>query len=952
MFAASASSRSFTHEGISEAINKAYDEGLQQGRKAAQTLLVKPDPSFSQQWSILVSVYKKAGSEEIQKVCKSANKIPLSKRLSAFEAFKELLMTLPLAAEQVEPFCELLIANKLLLAVDRGYLYEGVACFYEEKKQYQQAAFFYKKSLEQSTQPVNNKHSLCINIARMYKAVKQPVLASEYFSKAWQMEKSGILAKPYMLQYGVMQYLVGEFEKYVQKNIREPDIGFLEEALKLDKNNEKIIKAAKNFINQFLSLPDKDKHSQLLGTVFAVAQQLSLVDQQQALLQVVETLSEQECNNTVKAAYYLHADQYDKTIALALSELKKVPDNVDALRHLASAYYKQENFIAAEAVLLNLIQLPISEAQKEKAYGKLAEIYVNLICMPEAVLYAEKTLEINPRNVAAVSNRIRAYMLSHSTMAKRLFKKAKKDFPNEPAIAECETFFLAASGRLDSSSVRDNSQMEDQVNNVVVEVYSLIAQHNYDLAETKALELLNLSVDHMSSHVLLGQIYNLKHNPEKAVYHLTQALNPNNRRQLYPLLQNAYFSLGDYKMASEASLFVIQHENSPKPSDVKIRLSAYKNLMYSMITDERMDEGIAYFESFLAQPHLLQEREEVALIEESLANLYYLKHDLAQAELHAKKSLTLHVYYNANLCFLQGLLCLFLRKAEAAIASFKRIVKMEPQNGAALCYLGMAYYYSGDKEQAQIYLCQAIDIYPFYLTALTHLLSKDIEKWLGLDVSDSASSSVLETDSDSDLEDESVSSSAGGAVQEESKEDNISVLATLRVEQGSPILSEEVVRHQFFQLEKRRHLINHHHASELHAGLNHQQGWFIPTLGFVSVSDSRVTKVAYREHGSSHSHLYAMLHSSALKLAVKDENILGKWQEVLNHGQIVGRSNRQGIKPLKESEVKKIGSGYFAKLKLLGLYGGTRAYAKLIPGAADPTLSLLCFDKVRNKAHS
>ncbi len=936
---------------IHDAVIASFNKGPEVGAKAVQSVLHHATTTSLSKLQLMARLLNEVGEK--------AALLILPHMADSAQQFSLNLPQLRLKSpELLEKFIHFLFKQKRLFSRGKDDLYVKIIDDYKQRNDTLGEIYFSKLMLKSASLTPQMRHTLLFNLSGYSQDESE---ATTYITEAFHLEKSGKLTATYLRTANVIALWLIEFQESLQFNFNDPFFHSLKMAIKFAPDAPEVFKVLDSFVDQVLrhALVDLNATAYLLINAFNLTLSLpKAASRRLALLKSILNLPEEFCELGEKIYYCALANQLDQAFELATVELRKNPLNSSVLNQLASILKEQNKLSEAAncyATVLESKDFPVTN--RSLIYTQLA--WINLQCgkITECIQNINKALALDAENVSALTILVYAYFnLEERKKAALLLDSLKARFPGNSYIEKVQQDIF-------QRNVSPAIDLNSNVHTLITEVYYHLNHQEFEHAKKKAFFALEKSVaigadptQQAHLHCFIADIYLAEKNYQAALDHLELAKKYKDPLSLALQRMISHYGLKQYPQAEEQAWAILLKKEATSKRATRERLSAYQTIMGIYQDTQNYQQGVQQLSKAFSEKMIpLLDQKYLYYL---LAKLLLKADNLIAAEDSAYQATQLlpgSLFFEENdLLLTLGIIYLLNKKPDLAITVLKKLLKKNGDNPRALFYLGHAYYrsYISHSQDHAAYknaiktFSQLLTMNSFYLIELARTLPAALIEKLQDDpscatpVATSAIESVAV----------SVPEKAHYAVDEV-------LLETKNVAVSHPF-SDEQLLHRQIQAEKKRlrsslQEIHLEEESEL-AEEKSSVGWQLPApLGFVSIEDKRVAKISLTPHAKANSHLHALL-APALEEKCESQ-ILSKWKGLIDHGKVVGKKGQQGIRLLTAQEsdklALKLGTGYVAKLKLIGVFGNARAYAKAIPSENDEQDTLLYFDRLVLKAH-
>lgn len=385
-------------------------------------------------------------------------------------------------------------------------------------------------------------------------------------------------------------------------------------------------------------------------------------------------------------------------IAAFRSIIKDKPDMVEASQFLAIAHMFNKEPELAKEVLMQSIE---SASTNPKAYLNYAQYLIERKNYDDANLEIDKALKISQGNLDVLQMKLNvASLLNDKEMVASTIELIKNYHPTRAIGYQKSGDFNLALKKYDKA-ISDYEKSLEVSGKMLPALASIIKVNlitkNYASAISRLEKISKEQPKNAIPMELLGEVYLAKKNFPQAEKYIKEAIRLNPRWSLpYNSLANIYLAKNDIPSAInayESALAII-------PDDTSI----YARLAQIYERTKKYDEAINMYEK------ILQIKPDDALASNNLAAILSDIRDDA-ASLQRARDLAIKFENSNQPGFLDTLGWIYYRTEEypKAIELLAKVVKIQPQISLFQYHLGMAYYKSGDKENAKVHLRKALD---------------------------------------------------------------------------------------------------------------------------------------------------------------------------------------------------------------------------------------------------
>jgi tetratricopeptide (TPR) repeat protein len=410
-----------------------------------------------------------------------------------------------------------------------------------------------------------------------------------------------------------------------------------------------------------------DEESEYISRNLAILLvKLNRKEQAAKLLEEIISRNHQDTENRILLAkLYASMGRHDEAVAI-YQELLKIREDHDTLLMLGTLYAQNKEYDKAQNILNRLINL---EGDSYLAHYYLARLYREMQYFDKAVIYYDKALELN------WSERLALEIAE--------FYESRQDYENAIALYR---------------RVLEDDDTNELIRTRLVNLYLSMDEKDKALAELW--DLKNLLPESHSVDITISRILLTQEKYDETIDLLSETL------QQFPelgavnyLLGMAYYQKGDMENAGKQLRFIKPAANVYEDSIL---------LQARILKDgKNLDGAVQLLEKELADGST---RKPSFII--FLASLYREKEEIDQGREVYAQGMELFPD-NVSLLYSYGIFLEKIKEQEQAMAIMQQVLNLEPDNAAALNYVG---YTWADKnvhlEKAYEYIRKAVDLMP------------------------------------------------------------------------------------------------------------------------------------------------------------------------------------------------------------------------------------------------
>lgn len=383
------------------------------------------------------------------------------------------------------------------------------------------------------------------------------------------------------------------------------------------------------------------------------------------LEQIVRNNPKDTENRILLAKLYASMRRHDEAVAV-YQELLQIKEDHDTLLMLGTLYAQNKEYDKAQNILNRLVKL---EGDSYLAHYYLARLYREMQYFDKAAVSYGMALELN------WSDRLALEIAE--------FYESRQEYNNAIDLYR---------------RILDEDESNDLIRTRLINLYLTMDENDKALAELW--DLKNLLPESHSIDITIGRILLTQEKYDLAIELLKETL------QQYPelaavnyLLGMAYYQKGDMDNASRQLQFIKPEANVYEDS-ILLRVRIFKD-------NEDLNGAIQLLEKELADSST---RKPSFII--FLASLYRENKEVEQGRAMYEQGMEFFPD-NVDLLYSYGIFLEKIKDQEQAMATMQQVLNLEPENAAALNYVG---YTWADKEvhleKAYEYIKKAVSLMP------------------------------------------------------------------------------------------------------------------------------------------------------------------------------------------------------------------------------------------------